>query len=151
MRRRRPDGARLLPLAAAALILCGAAPAASVEGRWLTQTRDGVISIEHCGQALCGFVTGMVYQGAAPRDVWHRSQCGLNLLIDMKPDGNGWSGRILDPDNGRTYAAHVHLAPDGTFRLHGYIGIPLFGSTQTWTRFEGGPIGPDCKMAGPGR
>ena len=135
---------------AAATSIAAAAPASAVEGRWLTQTHDGVITVRVCGDALCGFITGMVYDGPPPVDAWHRPQCGLNLLIGMRPDGTGWSGRILDPDNGHTYAARVHLAPDGTFKLHGYIGIPLFGATQSWTRFRGGPIGPACKMAGPG-
>ncbi len=149
VRRRRLAASAVL---LAATVLVAAAPdQAGVSGRWLTQTRDGVITVAPCGGALCGFVTGMVYAGAPPQDVWHRSQCGLNLLIRMRPDGDGWSGRILDPDNGHTYAAHVRLAPDGTFKLHGYVGIPLFGATQTWTRFAGGPIGPACKMAGPGR
>ncbi len=135
---------------AAAVSSAAAVPPAIVEGQWLTQTRDGVIDVRRCGEAICGFITGMVYDGAVPTDVWHRPQCGLNLLIAMRPDGDGWSGRILDPDNGHTYAAHMHLARDGTFKLHGYVGIPLFGATQTWTRFGGGPIGAACKMAGHG-
>ncbi len=147
----------LVPAALGSALWAGdaiAAPASDgprVDGRWLTATRDGVIDVRPCGRAICGFITGMVYEGAKPTDVWHRPQCGLNLLIDMLPEGDGWSGRVLDPDNGHTYAAHVRLAPDGTFKLHGYVGISLFGATQTWTRFDGGPIGPDCKMAGRGR
>jgi uncharacterized protein (DUF2147 family) len=46
-------------------------------------------------------------------------------------------GRILDPNNGKTYK--VRLKPvDGGRKLdvRGYIGTPLLGRTQTWIRVE---------------
>ena len=151
-RRRRACPVAVLLAAQFAATAAATPPrAGAFTGRWLTETRDGVIDVASCGPSLCGRIVGMVYQpGHEPQDAWHRPQCGLNLLIGMVSDGDGWSGRILDPDNGRTYAAHLRLAADGSFKLHGYIGIPLFGATQTWTRFGGGPIGPACSMRAPG-
>ncbi len=118
-------------------------------GLWLTQTRDGVIEVYRCGPPgeLCARVAGMEYADAMPTDIWHRPKCELGLMTYMQPQDDGtWSGRILDPDAGKTYAANVWMTPAGEFKLHGYIGLPIFGETQTWTRFHG-KLGPACHLA----
>jgi len=66
---------------------------------------------------------------------------GMRILWDFRPDQsqrNKWSGgRILDPDNGKTYRCTLNLAEDGKRLLvRGYIGIPVLGRTQTWIREE---------------
>ncbi|PYP60764.1 MAG: DUF2147 domain-containing protein [Gemmatimonadetes bacterium] len=61
---------------------------------------------------------------------------GMEIVRHMRPDGNQWSGgEILDPENGKTYRATMKLI-DGGQRLvvRGYIGLPLFGRSQTWLR-----------------
>jgi len=41
----------------------------------------------------------------------------------------------LDPDNGEIYRATIQLIDQGNkLELRAYIGIPLLGRTQTWTR-----------------
>ena len=60
----------------------------------------------------------------------------MEIVRHMRPDGNQWSGgEILDPENGKTYRATMKLI-DGGQRLvvRGYIGLPLFGRSQTWLR-----------------
>ena len=49
---------------------------------------------------------------------------------------NEWgNGYIIDPKNGEIYHCKMTIDPDGnTLQVRGYIGIPLFGRTQTWTR-----------------
>jgi uncharacterized protein (DUF2147 family) len=56
----------------------------------------------------------------------------------MKQDGDGYDGgRILDPANGKTYKSKMSLADGGKkLDVRGYIGMPLFGRTQTWLREE---------------
>ena len=46
------------------------------------------------------------------------------------------NGTIYSGENGKTYTANVSLQPDGRLRLRGYVGIPLFGETQVWTRVQ---------------
>lgn len=54
--------------------------------------------------------------------------------IENKP-GRWEDGDILDPDNGKTYRLKLTLSPDGRkLEVRGYIGTPLFGRSQTWTR-----------------
>jgi uncharacterized protein (DUF2147 family) len=62
---------------------------------------------------------------------------GLQIMWDMKADGNSKlsGGQILDPKNGKVYKCSVHLEGDGsTLIVRGYLGISIFGRSQTWTR-----------------
>jgi uncharacterized protein (DUF2147 family) len=61
---------------------------------------------------------------------------GLQILRGMKRDGNEWDGgEILDPKNGETYRCTMHVEDGGQKLLvRGYLGISLFGRTQTWLR-----------------
>jgi uncharacterized protein (DUF2147 family) len=54
----------------------------------------------------------------------------------MRRDGDEWTGgEILDPENGKTYKATLKLADNGQKLLvRGYIGLPIFGRSQTWVR-----------------
>ncbi|MBN9430151.1 MAG: DUF2147 domain-containing protein [Burkholderiales bacterium] len=46
-------------------------------------------------------------------------------------------GNILDPNNGKVYRGQMKLVDDGRkLEVRGYIGVPLFGRTQTWIREE---------------
>ena len=61
---------------------------------------------------------------------------GMTILRHMRQDGDEWSGgEILDPENGKTYRAKLKLADGGkALVVRGYIGISLFGRSQTWIR-----------------
>lgn len=55
---------------------------------------------------------------------------GMEILWDMRKDGDVWSGgRILDPENGKTYRCKIWLE-EGKLRVRGYLGP--FYRTQTW-------------------
>lgn len=51
-----------------------------------------------------------------------------------KGDGSYEEGTIYDPENGSTYFCVVKLKDDNTLDVRGYIGITLFGRTDTWKR-----------------
>jgi uncharacterized protein (DUF2147 family) len=63
---------------------------------------------------------------------------GLRILWDLAKDGDKWSGgRIMDPDNGKTYRCNVTVTEGGKKLLvRGFIGMALLGRTQTWLREE---------------
>ncbi len=134
------------------VLLPVAQPASAAEaplvGRWLTQDGDGVIEIAPCADALCGQIVG-IRRGDSerlPRDASGQSQCGLMILRDERPSDDGtWDGRITDPRDGRTYGAQLWLDDAGRLTIRGYLGLPLLGRSQTWTRFAG-PIGPECRF-----
>ncbi len=118
-----------------------------VLGRWLSQSGKGVIEIFPCADKLCGrlvWIADPIRDGAPATDrnnpdpvLKRRPLCGLVMLGDFVPTGPGrWGdGWIYSPENGKTYRATMTL--DGAaLKLRGYVGIPLFGETQTWTRAD---------------
>ena len=117
-------------------------------GRWLSETKRGVIEIYPCGDRLCGKLVWLiepVRRGAPAADdknpdpaLRQRPLCGLMMLGDFRQVeaqrwGDGW---IYDPDSGNTYHATMRIE-DGQLKLRGYVGIPLLGETQTWSRPDG--------------
>ncbi|MDO8789307.1 MAG: DUF2147 domain-containing protein [Sulfuritalea sp.] len=62
---------------------------------------------------------------------------GMTILTDLKKDGdNVWSdGKILDPNNGKSYNAKVTLIEGGK-KLEMRGSILFIGRTQTWVRVE---------------
>lgn len=64
----------------------------------------------------------------------------MAILTGLKPaaDPLQWSdGEILDPDNGKVYRAKLTMAPDGkSLEVRGFVGMALFGRSQTWVRID---------------
>jgi uncharacterized protein (DUF2147 family) len=141
-------------LAAALTLALGLAiPAVAAQmpitGYWLTQGGDGVIQVYACGADLCGRIAGFFLDRRwepTPRDYRGVSQCGLPLIDNARPEGpNSWRGTIVNPRNGKVYGAELHLTPQGDLALRGFLGIPLLGQTQIWTRYKG-QVPADCRI-----
>ena len=138
-------------------LLAATQPGASLEGRWLTEKKNGIVEIFRCsgGDVLCGRLLWFrLKPGDANLDLENsdpkqrtRPLCGLVFMTGFKPaDPNNWEdGRVYNSDDGNTYHATMRLQPDGTLRLHGYIVVTLIGASEIWTRHTG-PV-PSC----PGR
>jgi uncharacterized protein (DUF2147 family) len=100
-----------------------AAQANSPIGVWLTEEKEGKIRIEQCGANLCGYAVDK-----------QSNQNGEQVLINMKPGKDKWSGRILDPNTGSTYDATIALKGSDTLRVQGCAFGGMFCGGQTWTR-----------------
>ena len=63
---------------------------------------------------------------------------GLVLIRNMRQQGDEYvGGDILDPDSGRIYGCKFRLIDGGRkLVMRGYIGLSLFGRSQTWQRLE---------------
>ncbi len=63
---------------------------------------------------------------------------GMVILSGLRVAENRWdNGRILDPENGKTYSCSARMADNGKkLDVHGYIGIPMLGRSQTWERVD---------------
>jgi uncharacterized protein (DUF2147 family) len=133
-------------LACAAASAPARADDAAATGLWLDQTGKAVIDIEPCADKLCGKIVWLKNplndQGRKKTDIHNpdaalqgRPLCGLPVLSGFDPDGPGaWTGgTVYDAASGSTYRSNLHLKADG-LHVRGYIGISLFGRTETWTR-----------------
>jgi uncharacterized protein (DUF2147 family) len=130
-----------------------------VMGTWLTQSGVARVKIAPCADVkngpVCGTIVGLINpkgpdgkvvapdvatdyrnENAALRS---RKVIGMPLIWGFKPtsDANAFEGgQIYNGENGKTYTANLSLQPDGKLRLRGYVGSPLFGETQVWTRIS---------------
>lgn len=62
---------------------------------------------------------------------------GLVIIKGLKKDGKEYSGgKILDPTTGKQYKCFIALEGHDKLNVRGYIGVSLFGRTQTWNRVK---------------
>jgi len=90
---------------------------------WLTEEKEGKVRIEQCGLNLCGYSVDK-----------KSNQNGEQVLINMKPAKDKWSGRIFDPNSGSTYDSTIALKGTDSLRVQGCAFGGMFCGGQTWTR-----------------
>lgn len=63
---------------------------------------------------------------------------GLRLVGGFEWKGeNSWEeGNIYDPETGNDYKCKISLEDKNTMSIRGFIGISMFGRTDTWKRLE---------------
>jgi len=123
-----PPAAAPSPISPTAAVAPPAAPAPVVAGNspvgvWLTEEKEGKVRIEQCGTNLCGYSVDK-----------RTNQNGEQVLINMKPGKDKWSGRILDPTTGSTYDSTIAMKGTDTLRVQGCAFGGVFCGGQTWTR-----------------
>jgi uncharacterized protein (DUF2147 family) len=117
----------------------------AVEGRWLTQEQDGWIRITLVGDSLEGSIAGAPPGSPSEREFDDRNPDpalrdrpldGLTIMQDFEYDGDGrWTnGTVYDPNSGKTYRCTITQVDNNTLKIRGYIGVSLFGRSETWTR-----------------
>jgi uncharacterized protein (DUF2147 family) len=138
----------LLIAACAVALWSAAARADGVVGTWLTEGGKSRVEIADCGDTLCGSIVWLAEplddSGEAKTDrnnpdesLRERRIVGLQLLRGFiaADEENVWSdGTIYNPEDGETYSCTLTLQDDGTLKVRGYVGLPLFGKTQIWNR-----------------
>ena len=87
-------------------------------GIWSTEENKGNVRIEECGANLCGYAVNT----------------GERILINMKPQGSKWTGRIYDPSSGRNYDSTIALRGTDTLKVQGCAFGGMFCGGQTWKR-----------------
>lgn len=128
--------------AAGLLILPLSAQAASpITGRWVTQSKDGVVEVYPCGEHICGKLSKFLVNppaGPGAKDINNpdkalrsRTILGMNVLTGFKAAGDEWKGQIYDPKSGKTYRSIVYKGKSGNLVVKGCIGP--FCQAQTWT------------------
>ena len=137
----------LLSLGLASVAAVGAA-AQGVRGYW-SEPAGSVIHIQECGADLCLTLVSISPQAPARIDglnpdpaLRSRTLCGVQIGTGFHPsaDGKADGGQLYDPKSGKTYHGSLKVEGD-RLHLRGFVGVRLFGRTETWSR--SGPV-PVC-------
>jgi uncharacterized protein (DUF2147 family) len=100
-------------------VVAAPAPVANTPiGVWATEENKGNVRVEQCGASLCGYA----------------EKTNERILINMKPEGAKWSGRIHDPDSGRNYDSTIAMKGPNAMRVQGCAFGGMFCGGQTWKR-----------------
>lgn len=124
-------------------------------GVWATENGKSHVDIQLCDDPLpddqlCGKIiwlkdptdddgVPLVDKNNENPELATRPIIGLPLLSGfVKSDEAGvWEdGVIYNPEDGDTYKCTMTLMPDGTLKVRGYVGLPIFGKSQIWTRTQ---------------
>lgn len=134
----------MLPMILLAMAMGADTPAPdAVVGRWRTETKNGIVEIQRCGQSICGRLVTSDHLRTNPTlkdvnnakpDLRSRQLKDLQILSGFKFDGGAWSGgQIYNADDGKTYSAKVTASGPDQLKVRGCVFVPLC-KTQTWTR-----------------
>jgi uncharacterized protein (DUF2147 family) len=89
-------------------------------GVWQTEENKGNVRVEQCGANLCGYGVNT----------------GEQILINMKPEGSKWTGRIHDPDGGKDYDSTIAMKGPNLLKVQGCAFGGMFCGGQTWKRIS---------------
>lgn len=117
--------------------------AESAAGRWITETRHGIVEIMPCGTAICGRLVDSDSIRADPqaRDKNNKDPAQRQRLLKGLPMLWGFTGRarqweggsVYNPDDGGTYHGTVTIVDANTLKVRGCIIWPLC-KAQVWKR-----------------
>ena len=161
------ERARRLAASIVALVAAhGAHAGENLDGYWMDSDGEVILNIGPCGDARCGKVAWLRKphgpDGGPLRDyrnpdagLQSRFVCGLPVVIGFKkqPDGTWGDGTVYVPDHGMSFSGYAEVLNPVQVKVSGYVLIPLFGSSEVWTRVNRKP--PSCeeqaKMIAAGR
>jgi hypothetical protein len=94
-------------------------------GQWESDGAKGMVRIERCGPALCGYVL----TGTSSR--------GESVLVNMKPKAHdSWTGSIYSRSSGNTYYGTMTLKSSGKLYVEACALGRFWCSGNDWIRVE---------------
>ena len=135
----------------------GAADAASPSllGRWQAIDNDthkpyGVVEFMSLGNSFSGYIRQYIaLPGEAPTTVCSprcpagkagQPVLGLEAVWGLRRNADPLQfddGYAVDPKDGTQLRCKINLKPDGkTLAIRFYMGMPMFGETETWLRLD---------------
>lgn len=93
---------------------------------WQTEGKNGLVRIESCGAALCGYMLNATTKAR-----------GETILVNMKPKKTSqWAGSVYSRSSGNSYYGTMTLKEGTTLRVEACALGSFFCSGNNWTRFE---------------
>lgn len=113
---------------------------ATLVGHWTTPDHS-IVKVYACGtNTVCARLLQTPDHAAIDdknpnASLRRRSLCGIELGKDFVVDDamHAKSGKLYDPDSGKTYSAELTLDGDA-LKVRGYVGVSMFGRTEVWHR-----------------
>ncbi len=113
--------------------------ASRIVGTYLTEKENAKVRITQHGDRFTGTIVWSVTPGATDKNNPEASErtkpiVGKVILRDFVYDGDDvWdSGKIYDPESGKTYSCKITRLKDGRLKVRGFIGVSLIGRTSHW-------------------
>lgn len=118
-------------------------------GLWLTEDARAIIEIAPCSEKACGRIVWMdepFHDDGSPKTdannpdeaLQTRTICGIPLVGDfVREEPGSWSGGfVYNPKDGKKYEARITTLSKDQLEMRGFVLVPAFGQSQTWTRVE---------------
>ena len=96
-------------------------------GTWVRPSNGAEVSFFNCGGKLCGKVIG---KGSSNAKVGTMIVAGA-----AKVGANEWKGKLLNPEDGKTYSGVITLVGADGLNLKG-CALGVFCQGETWRRMK---------------
>jgi uncharacterized protein (DUF2147 family) len=118
---------RLSVATTAAVLILSPALAAEPYGTWVRPSNGAEVSFFNCGGKLCGKVIG---KGSS------NAKVGMMIVGGAaKAGANEWKGKLLNPEDGKTYSGVITLVGADGLNLKG-CALGVFCQGETWRRVK---------------
>ncbi len=137
----RPALAFAPALALVAVCLSGgvaqAQKAADPSGIWLTETGESKVRLSRCGAGFCGTIVSTTGKGLDANNpdpaLRTRSVVGVQIVNATSATGDGYSGTLYNPKDGKTYSGSLKMTGPNAIEVSGCV-MSVFCKRQTWKR-----------------
>lgn len=141
----------LIAVAVLGLVAMGAQAQMSPVGVWKTiddktKVERAQVRITEAGGVVTGKIEKLLAPGANQEtkcdkctdDRKDKAVVGMEIIRGVKKEDDVWTGgTILDSAEGKVYKVKMTPIEGGKkMEVRGYVGAPMFGRTQVWTRVE---------------
>jgi uncharacterized protein (DUF2147 family) len=115
-------------------------PPDAILGEWWTEGKEGRFRFVRASDGTySGILVGETTPGVDTNNkdpaLRNRRLLGATLIWHLRADdGEYVDGFVYNPRNGETYRMKAEITGKTTLKIRGYLGISLFGQSQSWTR-----------------
>jgi uncharacterized protein (DUF2147 family) len=116
-------------------------PADTPLGDWQSEGNKGLVRIEPCGSALCGYMVDATTDAKGETILINmKPKLKSELKPEMKSEGaTEWTGTIVSRASGSTYYSTMALKQSNTLRVEACVVGRFFCSGNDWSRIATNP------------
>jgi uncharacterized protein (DUF2147 family) len=116
-------------------------PADTPLGDWQSEGNKGLVRIEPCGSALCGYMVDATTDAKGETILINmKPKLKSELKPEMKSEGaTEWTGTIVSRASGSTYYSTMALKQSNTLRVEACAVGRFFCSGNDWSRIATNP------------